>query len=921
MEERFCGAAYFIMLQQQRNECYQVDCREESNDQKTRKLNITQAKQRKKLGSILNFEKHERFYDDYPQVLKNAEKSKGFHQKKQVERKLDKSEELVKYMSYLPSYLERGENPQDKPFNIGVLDWRLLEKWQHCHNDVSGINVKHPPSTSNTSSFISSEVSSSHSSRDNTWSFHQQRINHPSLPSHLNATPTEECSSGTKLLAGNEGKFLGCKNGSIDLLKVQQSLLQATQTSSLDTANRLMDSKNKESDLQRVPGSRSQHFETDGIVSGLKGNDRIHKGEALKAEGQVPSYAVSDRDFSERCKTAVAESTDDPGNSCFSTSHQSDSSKGDNHILLKANWYSFYRGSNAKFCNTKFRSGYTNLHYLPNESGKTKDSQVEQSCSEEVRILNCPSGKEQRMLFTGSVSISPSRRKNLEKKNSGSKPGNLAENEVFQVKVGISESTKVRNPSPTRRLSFGVGRIGKSSSSNSSAIPLSENIPDSKVTSNSACSSDSTSEKSNATSRARSSPLRRLLDPLLKPEVDDSHHFARSSERNLLTTDRTVKSSRGQRESPALHSGKVTLDLKGCRTVDIGGPHQTRNNGTSTMQALLQVALKNGLPLFTFTVDNCSDILAATVKEICSENSAHRWIYTFFSFSEMKKKNVHWINQGSKDRNDGYISNIVAQMKVSDILYTNSNGKRSVSKSWVREFVLSSVGARDVDQTSDSLSGDELAAIVVKFPERIGGQCNQDGQQRGIFNKSATGLKQPFQQVRNCSNSRDDEGNESASDALFSATVILPGGNHGVPSKGEPSPLIERWKSGGSCDCGGWDLGCRIRVLANCNQLSQRFISTKSQLTAFKLFSQEEVEENRPMFILSPFEDGVFSVECNSSLKLVQAFSVGIAVLNSRTSAILSSNMFGDKISQQFTLSENSVSKIFNPPLSPVGRV
>ncbi|KAL8531169.1 hypothetical protein ACS0TY_007976 [Phlomoides rotata] len=672
---------------------FRANCGEESTDRKTSKVNTclsSQAKQRNKLGSILNVDKCERIDDDFhPQVLHYADKCKGLQQKQQVERKSQKSEELVMYMSCLPGYLERGENSQEKHFSIGVLDWGLLQKWQHNSNDVVGINTEHSSSTSNSAS-ISSKGSSSYCSSDNT-------------------------------------------------------------------------------------GTRSRPFEKDGTVSGLKGKDVIHKGEAKKAEKQVPISAVADCDFYERRKTSP----------------------------------------------------------------------------------------------------------NLEKINSGSKPRNVAENENLQMKVCASESIKVRNPSPTRRFSFGIGRIGKSSHANSSATA---NLvsPDSKVTSISACSN---SDKTNATSRARSSPLRRLLDPILNPKGIESHDVSRSSERNPSKMDKALKSSSGQTNFPALLSAERTSDLK---------------NGALRMHALLQVAMKNGLPLFTFTVDNCSDILAATVKELSPSKTTSRWIYTFFSFTETKRKNSgHWINQGSKDRNHGYIPNIIAQMKVSDILHSDSTGN-CVSR---REFVLSSVGAGGVNQ---SFLGNELAAIVVKFPERM-------LVQRVAFD---------IPQARSCSTS----GDESASDELFSTTVILPGGHHGAPSKGEPSPLIERWKTGGLCDCGGWDLGCRLRTLTNRNESNH----TKSQLADFKLFSQEEVEDQRPVFILSPFEDGMFSVEFSSSLKLVQSFSVGIAVVHSQTSAIVSSsNVFGGTMSEEIT-----VSKIFNqaqlevpakyaanPPLSPVGRV
>jgi hypothetical protein len=48
--------------------------------------------------------------------------------------------------------------------------------------------------------------------------------------------------------------------------------------------------------------------------------------------------------------------------------------------------------------------------------------------------------------------------------------------------------------------------------------------------------------------------------------------------------------------------------------------------------------------------------------------------------------------------------------------------------------------------------------------------------------------------------------------------VVLPSGVHSLPSDGGPSSLIERWKTGGSCDCGGWDLACKLKILANKSQ-------------------------------------------------------------------------------------------------------
>ncbi|VFR03349.1 unnamed protein product [Cuscuta campestris] len=43
------------------------------------------------------------------------------------EKGSDKEEELVRYMSSLPTYLQGGKAQQEKAFNVGVLDWKHLK--------------------------------------------------------------------------------------------------------------------------------------------------------------------------------------------------------------------------------------------------------------------------------------------------------------------------------------------------------------------------------------------------------------------------------------------------------------------------------------------------------------------------------------------------------------------------------------------------------------------------------------------------------------------------------------------------------------------------------------------------------------------------------------------------------------------------
>lgn len=706
-----------------------LDSGTESNAHKTERY--SPAKPRNKLGSVLKIEKHERSYDDFhPQILKNIDgkllQSKGFVPK-QIGKDSQKCEDLVMCMSNLPNYLEREENSQEKTFNIGVLDWRLLKKWQHNQKDLCHINNNNSHFSGNISAVMSSEASTSHSSLNCSFTPSQQRY-------ELKAPSTERCCDGDKLFSGNEKSFHDCKSSPINGLKERNN-----------------------KDLQREPETRSRRSVNNSVVSDLKGNDIIH-------------------------------------------------------------W---------------------------------------------------------------------SIKKNQDKKKSGPGMRSIAEDKCRQMETGIFKSAKHLNSSPTRKLNFGMAKITKSSSSN--------------VTSACVCPIDCTCDVSNATSRSKTSPLRRLFDPFLKPKGGgNSRHLARSKDPSRI--DGSCKLAGGIRGSPA-----------SCPVNGISNLTNKKNNEPSTLQALLQVAIKNGVPLYTFTVDNCSEILASTVKESCSpKRKERRWIFTFFSFSETKKKNGSWIYQGSNDRNNEYIPNIVARMKASDVAYPNS--QNSMIKSSVREFVLSSAGSRDVDRTSDSMPRDELAAIVLHFHEKIIGLIHEDNQVG-----QPAGLKEPFRKVVNCSYNGDGTPNGTMSADSFNASVILPGGDHGLPSKGEPSPLIKRWKSGGSCDCGGWDLGCRLRILSSGGQDSKWFAPTSGQ---FKLFFEEECSEKRPFYVLSPFKDGIFSVEFNSSIKLIQAFSIGIAVLNSgKTPGEITAYEKSEPKTSKQAVSEVSAKYVSYPPVSPFGRV
>lgn len=627
---------------------------------------------------------------DHSQVMKNVDQNHC------VRSNAIKSEELVKCMSKLPTYLERGDNLQDKAFSVGVLDWRLLEKWQCNQKQIPNQTSRYSASSSDASSFFSTDGSSTGSSRGQSCSPAHQKMRRPTLLCHLNASPNEGNSQSVESFVGNGGKFQDLKAKPIKYQSLDKK------TSQIEPK----ECKWKDSDPRSIPEKIiSRDVKESQALSSLKGKTKIQEGESIKEPKKLHEtyYNIIHDDCDESCNTVV--------------------------LLLP-------------------RDGIE----MNGQNSKVSTSSSRNKIPEEKKVTTLP---------TNSISLESSK--------------------GLDLKIGTSAANKIRNPSPTRRLIAGLSKIGRNSSSKDSlAIPQlsSRHVPakSGEDPSEFLASLDcSTSDNPNTTSRARSSPLRRLLDPLLKPKA----------------TDKACKSSDGRDRLCTLTS---------CRKVDVEA-----KNGPSTVQALLQIATKkNGLPLFTFAVNNSGNVLAATVRKLSPNGKGDPiWIYTFFTVRKMKKKNGSWLNQGGKVQGDDYIPNVIAQMKVSDPSFSNLTGKQFTS----REFVLFAAELGQLDQHQPN---DELAAIIVKFPSK---QSYDFKKESGLFG-----------------------GNSG----IFSSTVILPGGNHGVPSKGEPSPLIERWKTGGLCDCGGWDLGCRVRVLANQSQPSRTSSSTKAQqpTARFELFSQ-----------------------------------------------------------------------------------
>lgn len=783
--------------------------------------------QRKKLGDTLIFDEPEVSCADlHVDAPKNVDvitpKSERVQKKKHTEKRAYDSEELVRHMSNLPSYLERGKFLQEKAFNVGVLDWKRLEMWQKKNKQIPFRSSGFSPSSSNTSSLPLAEGSSSNSSTGQSSSTHRS-----TLQSHLNMSSTEGSSESVNLKELNS-----CPGKPLEIYQRVPKTIQ----SSVEKVETSLKEFSRDSDLQQaIKNGRSQYIKDDCTISMSKGMVMTFNEETiLERDNQLHtscSNANADFDCKQRCKSIVLIVPKDGQESSNGLSY----STSDSAEKLKATRQSFYSVCNHTVSQAQISSDVPHCCYIHNKGDTISYSQAGLAGKIDDKGMNLLSIPNQPSTIPGKSSSSPLRGKNPESIKSTGVLTNPTTVTSFDGPNRIkenAEATKVRNPSPTRRFSIAISGKGWSSNAKDiSTVPQvvkQHNAQSGQERVEGVVSLGHTCDKSSANGRSKSSPLRRLLDPLLKPRKSTSDHFTGSSEVDSTSRDRRSKSAPRQVESLTSRSMKVKLDLKGCKTIEVDNACPTTKHRPLRMQALFQVAVKNGVPLFKFAVENEGNILAATMRLVNSPTKQkNNWIYSFCTIREMKKKGGNWANQGGKDKSRGYISSVIAQMKVSDVPFSLSSQKSGCQSS-IREFVLFATETKESgQQVSDLQPTHELAAIVVKLPH---------GSTRHLCSSA--------QQDHNCarvieSGSREEVGGCSGRED-FSMTVILPGGNHGLPGKGEPSPLIERWKSGGSCDCGGWDLGCKLRVLANQCEVIRGSSSANIQSTAgrFELFYQ-----------------------------------------------------------------------------------
>ncbi|GAV65467.1 DUF3527 domain-containing protein [Cephalotus follicularis] len=830
-------------------------------------------------------------------------KSSGDSQRQCLKGKTAKDDELVKYMSNLPGYLqcvEKGENSKEKAFNVGVLDWARLEKWKHQkHIPARGGNN----GSSGSSNLPSKKVvkSSAYSGAVHSKTHIDQSEQHPSHCSSLDSSQNDGHSRGVKPSAQKVVRFQDLETASKSNLDDHKSIPWTSKSFGRNSDVTLENEKRTTLDqkFSSKMGNSSSNLRDGPHILIPKGNlnagdakakkrvEEVHGSDKITlgmedSSSKLGSYGVplsSRRKLSARNdknkKRELLDSVDlghhhcpgEPKNIVFLLPQKvsQNSSFGEhqtslNKYVTEVNQNSFSGHFSTEVVNS------LDLHSVISHSFP-QPSKVETNIQPDMMVQSLINSVGAKLLSpdTSKVPKVLSDTKHAEQDNNISTNAVAVETlKTLDQDLTELQAKRDRSHSPNRRFSF-LSRMGRSFSfKEGSDIPHFSSThvsieSDPVRFEGSACLENTDREKVNRNNRARSSPFRRMLDPLLKSKRFHSHH---SSGIVHPLKGSLINSFRGR------HSN-VRESLQETEDAELGSlSPETLSDGkaSSMIQAVLQIRIRNERPLFKFMVENSGTILAATMKNMASSGKDDLdQNYTFYSVDEIEKKSGRWISQRSKAKSCGYAYNTVGQMKVFCPHFINLSGENPDHQSMVRESIL--YETRQVDQAEQKfMPNRELAAIVVKmFVEDLSDDKNA----------IVKTFPECFPEDGRPSNLGENKNPNSF-------TVILPGGDHGLPTKGVPSTLIHRWKTGGSCDCGGWDLGCQLLVLSNQNRCPRipRTLKAWKVSDCFELFVQGECQLDRPLFSLEPLAKGIYSVEFNSSVSLLQAFFICVTVLS-----------------------------------------
>uniref|UniRef100_A0A0D9Z0V1 DUF3527 domain-containing protein n=1 Tax=Oryza glumipatula TaxID=40148 RepID=A0A0D9Z0V1_9ORYZ len=457
--------------------------------------------------------------------------------------------------------------------------------------------------------------------------------------------------------------------------------------------------------------------------------------------------------------------------------------------------------------------------------------------------------------------------------------------------------------------------------------------------------------------KVRSSPFKKILDPIMKSKsirspslMEDSNHVTMPVNRKNCVSRKSLLSDFSRSEQ----SQSINCQLNGERQ------HTTNALSPAHLQAVLNLDTKNGIPVFEFCVEGPEESISARSWKTGNDLN---WIYTFHSGG----KRASAAGRASKDGR-WCSPPIVGQMQVSSYLCSEVGKDGVLTNSVITEFVLYDIAharrsfsveekTQCTETTQSTLSSAVEKSASGDCPQRI----NLMDQQNSARNNSDVSTSCPWSEedlyphLEIAATVIQVPFNRSKSKELKSGLspgtvkVITPSGLHGLPNDDEtsPSPLLDRWRYGGGCDCGGWDMACPIAVLGNAYDNNWANSVTKEGENPMELFVLGGKEE-LPALSIKGNEKGQLLVHFHARLSALQAFSTCISLLHcSEASTAMSIEkgkhklyssslkmLLEEEVSQLIeavTAEEKRKTKkrsekpprpvVLDPPFSPMGRV
>lgn len=353
-------------------------------------------------------------------------------------------------------------------------------------------------------------------------------------------------------------------------------------------------------------------------------------------------------------------------------------------------------------------------------------------------------------------------------------------------------------------------------------------------------------------------------------------------------------------------------------------------------QGMLKCVWKDGFPHYVFSVDDQGEVYVANLIKIQSPNEkALDYIYTFHLKSGGKRETeisgdelnvigqmkvstsvtlcprsseiteTQFVLSGSSDNSTVEVQssghalrkNKGLTKKVADAFRTSQSRKlRTYSSFWGTNTILEK-NSEDVDKNPDQgLANNvetfmppnlELAAIVVKDhicenPKKpqLGGW--------GLNFLKKSGTKQSSARVEASVSSECSQRGDNG-ECSTSMDILVPAGFHGGPRTraGGPSGLVERWRSDGHCDCGGWDVGCPLTIInTKVNRTESRDQAHLSGECKTVDLIVKGSKQNAPIMKMANIHKDLYYIHFQSTLSALQSFAIAAAIIHSNSPAL-----------------------------------